>query len=578
MAAKATRSSNAAPPTGPRDFVQVAIAYAREATADRNGKKFGKWIRLAAARFLRDLKTAKAKGAPFKFDPWWANDVCLFAEQLPHVEGVWDTPNIVLHPSHVFFLVNLFGFRKPDGTRRFTTALKAVGRKNAKSTLGAIVELYCLTCEGEVGPQVITAATTGQQARMVFNTAKRMVEKTSDLREAFNLEPFAHAIACYLNGGTLKPINAKASTQDGLNPSCVVLDEVHAHKTHDLLNVLKSAAGARRNPLFLFITTEGYETPGPWPEQRRFAEQLLEGAVEADHYLAVIYAVDDDDDDFDESKWIKANPLADVNPLLLAEIAKEAIEAKAMPGRHAEFKIKRLNRRAAAASAWIDIPRWNQCGGVVDLEALRGVPCFGGMDLASTKDMTAFRLVWRVDGKWVTWGKYWVPRDAVAQRTERGTVPYAAWVASGHVVQTDGDVTDYRAIEEEIIALRDRFNIVGIAYDSWNATDLVNRLVEQQLPMVQFIQGTKSYHPAMQELERAYTAGALNHGDDPVLRWNAANVVARKDANNNTAPDKRRSADKIDGLVALLMAIGATLAQPAQPTKSVYDRRDLLMV
>ena len=578
MAAKATRSSNAASPTGPRDFVQVAIAYAREATADRKGKKFGKWIRLAAARFLRDLKTAKGRGAPFKFDPWWANDVCLFAEQLPHVEGVWDTPTIVLHPSHVFFLVNLFGFRKPDGTRRFTTALFAVARKNAKSTLAAIILLYCLCCEGEVGPQAITAATTGQQARIVFNVAKRMVEKTPDLREAFNLQPFANAIAAYANGGTAKPINAKASTQDGLNPSMVSLDEVHAHKTHDLLNVLKSAAGARKNPLFLYTTTEGYESPGPWPEQRRFAEQLLEQAVEAEHYLALIYAVDDADHDFDAKCWIKANPLADVNPILLKEIAKEAVEAKAMPGRHAEFKIKRLNRRAAAANSWIDIPRWNQCGGVVDLEALRTVPCFAALDLASTKDMTALRLVWRVDEKWVTWGRYWVPRDAVAQRTERGTVPYAAWVGSGNVVQTDGDVTDYRVIEDDILALRERFNIVGIAYDAWNASDLVNRLVEHELPMVQFIQGTKSYHPAMQELERAYTSGALNHGDDPVLRWNAANVVARKDANNNTAPDKRRSADKIDGLVALLMAIGATLAQPAPAAKSVYDRRDLLMV
>lgn len=547
----------------------VALEYAQEAVADKRGRKFGKWIRLASARFLRDLKTSKRKGAPFLFDPWCATDVCLFAEGLPHVEGTWDTSTIVLHPSHVFFLVQLFGFRTLTGTRRFTTALFAVARKNAKSTLAAVIQLYCLCCEGEVGPQAISAATTGQQARIVFGIARRMVEKTTDLRDAFGLEPFANAVASYPNGGTLKPINAKASTQDGLNPSMVSLDELHAHKTHDLLNVLKSAAGARRNPLFLFTTTEGYESPGPWPEQRRFAEQILEQAVEADHYLALIFAVDDADRDFDATKWIKANPLADVNPILLTEIAKEAVEAKSMPGRHAEFRIKRLNRRSAAANAWIDIPRWNKCGGPIDLDALRAVPCFGALDLASTADMCAFRLTWHIGDRWITSGRYWVPREAVVQRTERGTVPYAAWVGSGHIVQTDGDVTDYSVIEADILEYRDQFNIVAIAYDNWNAADLVNRLVAAGLPMVQFIQGTKSYHPAMQELERAYTSGNLCHGDDPVLRWNAANVVARRDSNMNMAPDRKRSADKIDGMCALLMSIGATLGVKIEPPKVI---------
>lgn len=252
--------------THDKDYVAIAKAYAKKALDPKNRKRFGIWIRLAAKRFLDDLERAKTKGAPFYFDVWHANDVCDFAEKLPHVEGVWETPTIVLHESHVFFLVQLFGFRKPDGTRRFSKALFAVARKNAKSTLAAIVGLYCQNCEGENGPQIITGATTGQQARIVFNVAKRMVEKTADLREAFGLVPFANAIASINNGGTYKPINAKASTQDGLNPSCVILDEIHAHKDHDLLNVLVSAAGARANVLFLFLTTEGYSSPGPWAE------------------------------------------------------------------------------------------------------------------------------------------------------------------------------------------------------------------------------------------------------------------------------------------------------------------------
>lgn len=531
-------------------------------------------MRLAAKRFLHDLDRAKLKRPPFIFSEWHANDVCLFAEQLPHVEGTWDTPNIVLHPSHVFFLVQLFGFRWPDGTRRYTTALFAVARKNAKSTLAAIIMLYCLCCEGETGPQVISAATTGQQARIVWNTAKRMVEKTPDLREAFALTPWANSISCGANMGSCKPINAKASTQDGLNPSMVELDEVHAHKSPDLLNVLKSAAGARKNPLFLFTTTEGYESPGPWPELRRFAEHLLQGVLKAEHFLALIFAVDDDDPDFSEKAWIKANPLADVNPILIKKIREEAIEAKAMPSKAAEFRIKRLNRRSASANSWVVLNRWQKCAGMIDDETLRKTPCVGALDLASTADLCAFALVWRIDGVWVVKVWFWVPDHAVAQRTERGTVSYAGWVESGHIRQTDGDVADYAQIESEIDQIRARYQIKQVAYDPWNASDFVNRLVAKGMPMVQFIQGTKSYHPAMQELERAYSSGQLMHGGNPVLTWQAANLVARRDTNLNMAPDRKRSADKIDGMCAVLMGIGTTLAADAiAPAVSVYETR-----
>jgi phage terminase large subunit-like protein len=579
---------------GPRDFIGIAIGYANDAVADKQGRRFGKWVRLAAKRFLKDLKRAKyshatgkcsasRKNAPFAFDAWHATDPCDFIEKLPHVEGEWETPNVVMHASHVFFVVNLFGFRNHDGTRRFTTALFAVARKNAKSFLCSAVLLYCFCCEQENGPQVISAATTGSQARIVFNVAKRIVEKTADLREAFTLEPFANAIARYEVGGTFKPINAKASTQDGLNPSHCGIDEIHAHKNHDLLNVLKSAAGARRNPLFLYTTTEGYTNPGPWGEIRHFAKQLLGGVLEADHFLAVYFALDDEDksagkpadDDFDESKWIKANPLMEVNPLLLKEIRKEAVEAKAMPGRHAEFKIKRLNRPAAGATAWVDLQRWARCNGAVDLDWLRDKPCVMALDLASTMDLTAVRLTWRVDDVYYTWGRRYVPDSAVRQRTERGTVPYAAWVQSGLIVQTEGDVTDYSAIEQDVVAFAERFAPREITFDRWNATDLVNRLTERELPMVEFVQGTKSYHPGMQELERAYIAGNLRHGGDPVLTWCASNLIARTDANLNTAPDRKRSAEKIDDMCALLMGVARLSAYGQNEGKSVYETGEI---
>lgn len=537
---------------------------------------------MAASRYLKDRKRAATKGGPFKFSLIQAINACDFIEKLPHVEGKWDTATIVLHPAHVFFVVCLFGFRNNDGTRRFTTALLSVARKNAKSLLASAILIYCQCCEEEAGAQLISAATTGSQARIVFNVAKRMVEMTPDLREYFGLESFANSIVCWPQGSSFKPINAKASTQDGLNPSHTCLDEIHAHKTPDLLNVLKSAAGARLNPLWLYTTTEGYETPGPWPEIRKFAQQVLSGILneaDTDHFFVMIFALDDQvgdpgkegyraaDDDFDESKWVKANPLMTVNPLLAREIRKLATEAKQMPSTHAEFKIKRLNRQSAGANTWLNIERWKRCSGPVDLSWLEGKDCWGGLDGAATTDIMAFRLVWRVDGIVYTWGRRWVPHDAVAQRTERATVPYAGWVAAGLITQLPGHIIDYALVEEEIVALVNRFHPKAIGYDSWGIRDLVNRL-NTRLPerqaadgkmkplLEEFRQGPKSFHPAMQETERLYLAGNLRHGGDPVLNWCASNVVPRRDENLNMAPDRKRSADKIDDAVALFEAIG----------------------
>lgn len=557
----------------PKDYVGIALDYAKEAADEKNSNKFCKWIRLAAKRFLNDLERAQSNDPPFTFDPWSACDPCDFIEKLPHVEGRWKdadgnyTETIILHPSDVFFIVQLFGFRTHEDHRRFTMALKAVARKNAKSTIAAAIGLYCEACEGEVGPQVISAATTGSQARIVFNIARKMVQKTSALREAFFMEAFVNAIPCWSCGGTFKPINAKASSQDGLNPSTSIIDEIHAHKTHDLLNVIQSAAGARANPLFLFTTTEGYETPGPWPELRHFAQQVLLGVVEADHFLCVYYSLDDkdeaagieEDSDFDESKWVKANPLLDTNPILLREIRKAAIDAKQMPGKLAEFRIKRLNRKSSTSQGFISFSHWTQCGGAVDLEFLARHPCWAGLDLASTKDIAALRLVWLVDEILYTYGKRWCPKEAVAMRTERGTVPYQGWVDQGLITMTPGEVIDHDVIVRDILKLNDRFDIQLLCYDQWNASQVAKRLKEESISTKVFIQGTKSFHPAMKIFEQLYISGKFRHGNDPVLRWCASNLVVRRDVNMNMAPDRKRSLEKIDDMVALLMACGAML-------------------
>lgn len=528
---------------------------------DTRGKWTGRLLRLACRRFLRDLSKTQTKKPPFYWSATKANAHCFFIENLPHVEDEWETENIVLQPPQVFFVVQLFGFRKENGTRRFTEAVYATARKNGKSTLAAAILLSCFCMEKTPGAQAISAATTGGQARIVWEVARKMIEKRPDLRATFDVEAFANSIVRLDTASSFRPINSKASTQDGLNPSHTNLDEVHAHKTADLLNVLRSAAGARKNPLWLYTTTEGYETPGPWPELRTMAKRVLERIVTADHFLAVLWMMDDDDDELDESKWPKANPLIYVNPLILDEMRKQAVNAANMPSARAEFRIKRCNLPAASAKSWVHLGKWNRCAQVVELERMVGAPCWAALDLASTTDMTAWRLLWLLEGHWYTWGRYWVPEDQVKQRTEANRVGYAGWVEDGHVTQTPGDVTDYDAIYANIAEDAARFQPRKIGYDPWNAASLVNRLTADGLPMELFVQGYKSYNPAMKESERAYVSGVLHHGGDPVLRWNVSNVVPSYDSNMSIKPDRKRSADKIDGACALFMAFGLAIAE-----------------
>lgn len=551
-----------------KQFVRRAVAYAKTAVADTKGARHNIWIRLAAQRFLQDLERARSVKTAFLFDENKAEYVCNWVECLPHVEGKWDTPNIVLADAQVFFLVNLFGFMMPDGTRRFSVALFAVARKNAKSTLAAAIMLYIMCEESEPGGQIYAAATTGDQAKVVFRIAKAMVERCHDLRLRYDVEAYSLEIKRFNTSSFFKAINAKASTQDGLNPQAFVLDELHAHKTHDLMNVLRDAAGARANPLFLYTTTEGFETPGPWPEVRVFAQNVLRG-LEADHFLALIFSLDEEDralgttqdDDFDETKWIKANPLYDVNPILRATIKSLAAEAKGMPGKLGEFRIKRLNRQSSAAKAWVDVLAWKKCSKPVVREDLVGMQCWGAFDLSSTTDMACWALLF-FDGKnWYILLRYFVPREAARHRAERRSAPYSGWIEAGWVTATEGDRVDYAIIREAILEDVRMFNPTKIAYDPWNAQQLVTELTNEGLELEVFVQGPRSYHPAMQALDIAYNNGTLCHGGNPVLQWNAANLVPRYDVNLNMAPDRKRSADKIDGMCALLMAFGLAIVE-----------------
>lgn len=567
------------------DFAAIAEAYAWEADRDVQGRRFCKWVRLAARRHLDDLATEAADPRyPFRFEPWHANDVCRFAENLPHVEGTWNTSSIRIEPAQAFWLCCLFGWRrKSDGLRRFSVAYLEVARKNAKSTLAAVVSLYCLLCEDENGPQVLLAATTGQQADKVFLPAKRMVERTSALREAWYVQAFARSITCGANDGTIQPINAKASTQDGWNPHLAVLDELHAHKDRGLYDVIRSAFGSRKNPLLLQITTAGHNHIGVCYEQRTLLTKILEGVVRADHIWGIIYTLDEadpatgktlPDNPFDPSVWIKANPLLGIS-IRPEELEGYALEAQNSGESAYEFKTKRCNLWLTAHGAHINIEKWRLCGGPVLIDELLEEPCYGGIDLASTADMCALRLVWRVRGRTLTWGRFYLPEAAIAPRSERSEVPYRRWQERGLLRVTEGNVTDYAVIEADVMEVLDRYNVQGIGYDPWNASDLVNRLNERGAPMVEFRQGIRSFNAPMKELDRCYLAGTLDHGGDEVLAWNASNVVAQSDDNGNVKPSRKNSQEKIDGYVALLMALGIALTAEG----GIYgDGRGLLIL
>lgn len=555
-------------------FYERAINYAKKA---QNSRIHGKWSRLACKRFLKDIQREKKKDCWFVFSEWHATDVCEFIEKIPHVEGTWETRELKLHDSQIFFLVNIFGWRnKRTGVRRFTNAVWASGRKNGKSTLAAPIGLYCQFEEGENGAQIISAAPTGKQARIVFEYAQKMVKADHDLADWYNIEPYANSIAGMDNGSSFKPVNAKADTLDGLNPHCVIIDEVHAHKDGNLINVLKSAAGARANPLFLFVTTEGYiRGDSPWPELRMYLHQILSGAVEGDHFFGIIFAIDDDDDEFDEECWEKANPLIEVNPILLKSIREDAEEAKVIASKMPEFRIKRLNRPSAAAESHIDLHKWAEVKDIMSLDELEGYPCWFSIDLSATRDLTSVRGLWFAKGRFHTHGWRYIPKGGIHQKTAEGGNIYAGWIEKGLLIETEGATVNHKVITEKIVELHERFQPNAIASDPWNATEVIRVLKDDHSIDVEvFRQGAESYHKAIKKFDETYYSNLLCHGNDPILTWNAGNLVLRYNANMNQSPDKSKSVNKIDDMVTLLMCFGLSLDyEPSTTFEDVLKNR-----
>lgn len=535
----------------------------------------------ACKRHFDDLER---EGAPFYFDEREAWNICDFAEMMEHTKGRWKTPTIKLERWQRFYFGSLFGWRRfndegsPRRTnpRRFRYVYSQIARKNAKSTMAAIIGLYCLLLEDEVGAEIYSAATKRDQARIVFDAAKAMVSKNKFLSN--KLDIFKNNISDLKTLSKFEPLSSDSKTLDGLNVHCAIADEMHAYKDSKVWNVLETATGARENPLMLGITTAGYERAIAL-SLYHYSEKVLDEIIEDDGFFVFITEMDEGDDWTDPTTWKKANPNLGVSVFekQLSAVCKKAQE---IPTEQNDFLCKHLNVWVNQSVAWIPYDAWKQCRGEYNEAALEGRECFGGLDLSSTQDITAFVLVFPPieEGepyKFVY--RFWVPQNNIEKRSRGMSVdkmPYDAWLRDGYIKTTEGSQIDYNYIEKEIKELSERFKINSIAFDPFKATQTVQNLMAEGFDMALFSQTAKYFHDPMDHFIGLLLDKKINHGDHPAMNWMASNMLARHDVNMNMAPDKKNAKDKIDGVVALLMGLGLYLRHVADQKKSIYEETE----
>jgi len=543
-----------------------------------------KWVRLACERHRRDLCEGAGRG--LTFDPAWGQHVLDFARFCRHSKGEWAGQVVALEPWQQALLWMLFGWRRADGLRRFRTSYWEVARKNGKSTVAAIIGLYMLAADGEGGAEVYAAATKRDQAKQVWLEAWRMAKASAALsgkKRKKRLICHRDNIHVRDTAAKFEPLGRDANTMDGLNPHCAIVDELHAHRSDEVWSVLETGIGARRQPLMFGITTAGANQASFCYELRDYATKVLDNVIADDSFFAAIYTLDAEDLErkdgwLDEAVWVKANPNLDVS-VKRDDLQRQALKAISLASAKGQFLTKRLNVWTNAGTQWISAERWAACGEAVDEAALAGRPCFGGLDLSSTQDLTALVWVfppWGDDPLYRVVPRFWVPETAMIERSRAQRVPYDKWVAQGWITAIPGEVIDYDYVYRQADADAQMFDVQEIAFDRYGAAAVYVRMANAGFTLIQFAQGPISMSPPMKELEKLLIARQIAHGNHPVLKWNAHNLIARVDSNNNLAPDKRRSIEKIDGMVALIMGLArASLADP-EGKRSIYEERGVL--
>lgn len=484
-------------------------------------------------------------------------------------------PYIQWLPWQEKFFVEIFATVNPDGSRQYREAFVEIPRKNGKTTTIAACGVYQLFMSDEYGQEIYSAANDRDQASLVFNMAASMIRANPALKKRCRIYDSSKRIVRDATESFYKALSRESATAHGLNPSFVIYDELHEAKSRDLFDVLKTGMGTRKEPLFVTITTAGTDTKSVCYEQYQYAKKVRDGLIDDPTYYPLIFEAAEDDDIWIEATWLKANPSAGAFRDL-DEIRRYAKRAKELPTLELSFRRLYLNQWVQDLTRWIKREYWKNCGGKLSAAALHGRICYAGLDLSSTDDFSALVLVFPgEDGTFDVLPFFWVPQARLMQRRRDGA-SMDAWVRSGHLEVTPGEVVDYNFILARLDQLRQDYDIQEVAFDRWGAAKLRADIENLGLTLVQFGQGFGSMSSPMKELERLIVDKQIRHGDHPVLSWMAENVIARVDPAGNIKPDKEKSPEKIDGIVALIMALDRAIRW--RDTRSAYDTRDVRFI
>lgn len=548
----------AAPPS-----IDEVTGYAREVVG---GSVLAcQLVKKACTRHLSDLESGPARG--LRWDRESAQRAIGFFRFLRHSKGEWAGKELLLASWQKFVVGSLFGWKRADELRRFRTAYIEVPRKNGKSTIAAGIGLYGLIADNEPGAEIYSVATKRDQAKIVFEEAKAMVNHSPALGRRIKVQ--MNNLHCLDTRSKFEPLSSDARTLDGLNVYYGLVDELHAHRTREVWDVLQTATGARRQPLLFVITTAGTQVLGVCYEQRDYSVKLLNEVVADDSYFSVIYTIDEGDDWTLEQTWRKANPNygISVKPEDLADLCQKAQE---VPGEQNGFLTKRLNIWCQQEELWLDIDVWKQAPAPLPIEQLKGRDCWLGLDLSTTTDLTALVAVFpplHEDENWEVLSYFFLPEENIDARVRRDNVPYDRWARDGFLKLTDGNVVDYGAVRNQIANLSEFVVVREIGFDPWNATHLSTDLAAEGFTMVEIRQGFRTMSEPSKKLERLVMSRKLAHRNNPVLTYCISNVTLRHDDNDNYMPSKGKSTRRIDGAVALIIA----LARPIQESGGTID-------
>jgi phage terminase large subunit-like protein len=514
------------------------------------------------------------------FDAEAAQLACdFFRECLVHVKGELAGQPFRLRPWQKAIVANVFGWKRPDGTRRYREVFIEIARKNGKTTLVAGLVLFILFCDHEPGAEVYSAAGEREQAALLHDLAKQMVLHEPALASRAKLYSSPRSIVLEHMGSVYKPLSSDADTKYGFNTHCAVVDELHVQRTRRLVDALQTSMGSRRQPLLIHITTAGYDVHSICYEKYDYACKIRDGVFDDPSFLPVIYEAGPEDDWTKVRTWRKANPNYGVS-VSREFLRSELKRAQRTPSYENTFRRLYLDQWTEQSVRWLPLDAWDECDGPVDFAALAGQPCWAGIDLSSTTDLTALVLLWILgDGTHVVAPWFFLPQANAQVREERDRVPYLTWARQGLIELTPGNVVDYERVRARLHALAERFEIQEVAIDRWNATHMITLLDADGLNPVPFGQGYASMSAPTKELEKLVLGAQLAHGGHPVLRWNANNAAVAEDAAGNKKPDKKRSRDRIDGIVATIMALGrAMIREPVGAGRSVYEDRGVIAV